>query len=65
MIGAQVHVRRKLSEAMPKTVVLPVPEQKYTLQDPQLAANLTLGMLEGSEVVISVIKCKGAWPGLT
>lgn len=55
---ALVHVRRKLSEAMPKTVVLPVPQQKYTLQDPQLAANLTLGMLEGSEVVISVIKCK-------
>jgi hypothetical protein len=53
-----VHLRRRLSEAMPKAISLPVPERHYPHMHPELAANLTLGILQSSEVVISVFKCK-------
>ena len=43
---------------MDKAMKLPVPENPYPLNDPEIVRNMTVGMLEPSEVVICVFKCR-------
>jgi hypothetical protein len=53
-----VQLRKRLSQAMDKAMVLPVPENAYPLNDPEITKNMTAGMLEDSERVMCVLKCR-------